>query len=224
MTSFTCLKCGRSAPVVKPSGEHREPVCQSCHEFPTPGPSRPTHRWDEYNQLERAVNEYLDYEPDDPTWDDIWRALAAIMGGYQRDAFVSAFDLNEPAEKPCIRRLITGEDECNCHETRDWTQRELETIGARDDPPHKPPHSDHATLWLDDDDEPAVFGMHVYPGNVERMTPSKTADPDQNQRNGWFDMWEFAEQWGLEIGILTKSWFNLGSTVHIIFYPPERYR
>jgi hypothetical protein len=24
--------------------------------------------------------------------------------------------------------------------------------------------------------------------------------------------------------VLPKSWYNLGSTVHVVFYPPERYR
>jgi len=33
------------------------------------------------------------------------------MGEYQRDAFVQAFDLDEPAEQACIKRLITGEAE-----------------------------------------------------------------------------------------------------------------
>lgn len=192
--------------------------------WPTPGPNEPVPSWEEYRQLREAVHSYLDHEPDDPTWDDIWRVFGAILGEYQRDAFTQAFALSEPADDNCIRRLITGEDECSCHETRGWEDRELETIGARDDPPHKPPHSDHATLWLDGDGEPAVFGAHLYPGNVERVTPSKTADHDQNQRNGWFDIFEFARQWGLEVSILPKSWYSLGTTVHVIFYPPERYR
>jgi len=130
---------------------------------PRPGPNKPVPAWDEYEQLEQAVNNYLNHEPDDPSWNDIWRALAAIMGEYQRDAFVDAFDLAQPAETPCVRRLITGEEECTCHEKRGWDQRELETIGARDDPPHAPPYRDHAMLWLDESGDPAVYGMHVYP-------------------------------------------------------------
>ena len=66
---------------------------------------------------------------------------------------------------------MTGEDSCTCQQKRDWKQRELETIGARDDPPHAPPYRDHATLWLDESGDPAVYGMHVYPGNVEMVTP-----------------------------------------------------
>jgi hypothetical protein len=191
--------------------------------LPSPGPSRPVPRWDEFDQLAAAVETYLDHEPDDPAWSDIWRALATIVGEHQRDAFVDAFDLDRPADRPCIRRLITGEDECQCRETRGWEERELETIGARDDPPHSPPHADHATLWLDEG-RPAVYGMHVYPGNIEMVTPSRTADPEQRRRNGWFDLFEWAGEWGLEVSIMPKSWYYLGSTVHIVFYPPERYQ
>jgi len=96
---------------------------------PTPGPNELVPTWPEYRQLREAVHAYLDHDPDDPKWADIWRALGAILGEYQRDAFVQAFD---------------------------------------------------------------VF--------------------------------EFASEWGLEVSVLPKSWYNIGSTVHIVFYPPERYR
>jgi len=192
--------------------------------WPTPGSNRPVPQWDEYERLEQAIHDYLNHEPDDPRWNDIWRALGSILGEYHRDRFVDAFDLAEPAEMPCIRRLITGEDECTCHERGGWQERELEQIGARDDPPHAPPHHDHATLWVDEDGEPAVYSMHVYPGNVEQITPSKTADPDQQRRNGWMDICNWTAEWGLEVGFLAKSWYNLGSAVHVVFYPPERYR
>lgn len=79
-------------------------------QWPTPGPNEPVPAWPEYRQLREAVHDYLDHEPDDPQWADIWKALAAIMCEYQRDAFVQAFDLDEPAEQACIRRLITGDE------------------------------------------------------------------------------------------------------------------
>lgn len=60
--------------------------------------------------------------------------------------------------------------------------------------------------------------MHVYPGNIERL------DAREPPYNLWFDLFEFAAEWGLEVSILPKSWYNLGSTVHVIFYPPERFR
>jgi len=178
-------------------------------DWPTPGPNEPVPAWDEYKQLREVVNDYLDHQPDDPAWDDIWRALGAIMGEYQRDAFVEAFDIDEPAETACIRRLITGEAEC--------PHSPLEADSDPSGPPHKPPASDHATLWLDDG-EPAVYSIHVYPGNIERL------DAEDPPYNLWFDVFEFAAEWGLEVSILPKSWYNLGSTVHIVFYPPERYR
>ncbi|WP_199239078.1 hypothetical protein [Halorubrum sp. GN11GM_10-3_MGM] len=78
-------------------------------EWPTPGPNEPVPAWPKYEQLRDAVHNYLDHEPDGPAWDDIWRALKAIMREYQRDAFVEAFDLDGPAETACIRRLITGQ-------------------------------------------------------------------------------------------------------------------
>lgn len=178
---------------------------------PTPGPNQPVPAWDEYEQLRDAVHAYLDHEPDDPAWADIWRALGAILGEYQRDAFLEAFDLDEPAETACIRRLITGDTECRHSPAED------DRAPDPDGPPHAPPASDHATLWLDDG-EPALYSMHVYPGNIERL------DAQEPPHNLWFDVFEFAAEWGLEVSILPKSWYNLGTTVHVIFYPPERYR
>jgi hypothetical protein len=204
------MECGRSPPTVNtPDGEYDEPICKSCRRLPSTGANKPTRRWDEYNQLEQAVHDYLDHGPEDPTWNDIWQALAAIMGECQRDAFLEAFELDEPAETACIRRLITGESEC--------PHSPLEADDDPQGPPHKPPASDHATLWLDNG-EPALFSMHVYPGNIERL------DAREPPHNLWFDLFEFAREWGLEVSILPKSWYSLGSTVHVVFYPPERYR
>jgi hypothetical protein len=177
--------------------------------WPTSGPNEPVPAWDKYRQLREAIHDYLDHKPDDPAWNDIWRALGAIMGEYQRDAFVEAFDLSEPAETACIRRLITGAEECS--------HSPFEAEEDPQGPPHKPPASDHATLWLDDG-EPAVYSIHVYPGNIERL------DAEEPPYNMWFDLFEFAAEWGLEVSVLPKSWYSLGSTVHIVFYPPERYR
>jgi len=160
-----------------------------------------------YDQLAEAVATYLDHEPEDPAWRDIWRALGTIMGEYQRDAFADAFDLSKPAETTCIAPLITGE-ECP-HDTLE---------GGPDRPPHKPPASDHATLWMGEDGEPSVYGMHVYPGNIERL------DADGPPYNQWFNLFEFAREWGLRVSILPKSWYSLGSPIHVVFYLPERFR
>jgi hypothetical protein len=178
-------------------------------DWPTPGPNEPVPAWEEYRQLRNAVHDYLDHEPEDPAWNDIWRALAAIMGEYQRNAFVQAHGLNRPAETACIARLIDGRDECPHN-----------SVGEDDGPnapPHKPPAADHSTLWLDED-SPALYSMHVYPGNIERL------DAEEPPYNKWFDLCEFASRYGLELSIHGKSWYNLGSTVHVVLYPPERYR
>jgi len=174
------------------------------NDWPTPGSNEPIPSWSEYDHLKEAVDAYLDHELADSKWNDIWRALAAIMAEYQRDQFVQAFDLDEPAETACIRWLITGDNDC--------PHSALEADDDPTGPPHSPPASDHATLWLDDG-EP-----HVYPGNIERLD---AAEPPYNQ---WFDLFEFAAEWGLEVSILGKSWYNLGSTIQVVFYPPERYR
>lgn len=57
--------------------------------------------------------------------------------------------------------------------------------------------------------------MHAYPGNIELL------DADDEPPNQWFDLCEFAFQYSLELYVHGKSWYNLGSTVHIDLYPPE---
>ncbi|EMA66211.1 hypothetical protein C462_16301 [Halorubrum distributum JCM 13916] len=98
--------------------------------WPTPGANDPLPSWTEYKQLRDAVKDYLDHEPDDPAWNDIWRALGAIMGEYQRDAFAQAFDLGEPAEQACIRRLITGDESVHTHLSKP-TATQLGRLTAR---------------------------------------------------------------------------------------------
>jgi hypothetical protein len=66
--------------------------------------------------------------------------------------------------------------------------------------------------------------MHVYPGNILSYRPSKTADPDQQRRNGWIDIMNWAEHGGLEVDVAPISWFHPFTTVNVIIYPPERHR
>lgn len=157
----------------------------------------------------RAINTDLNHDPDDPKWSDVLRTLAAIMREYQHDQFVNAFDLDEPAETTCTCHLMTGNEECPTARRKPITTRQAQ--------PHKPPLCDHATVWLDDG-ELTVYPMYVYLGNIERLEAAK---PPYNQ---WFDLFEFAAEWGLEVSILEKSWYNLSSTVQVVFYSPERYR
>ena len=105
---------------------------------PSPVPNRPVPAWGESEALEEALQKYLDHDPPDPTYRDVWRAIATIPGEYQRDAFINAFGLDNTAERPCIRRLITGEKEC--------PYTPLEADSDPQGPPHAPPSSDHAIL------------------------------------------------------------------------------
>ena len=178
---------------------------------------------EEYRALEEALDA-VEHDADLPPQDDRWRVLGSLLAAELRERFQNRTGIEQPAETACIRRLITGEDACPCSDTRSWAVREREQIGVHDEPPHQPPHADHATLWLDEDDEPAVYSMHVYPGNILNYTPSKTADPDQQQRNGWFDIVKWAEHWGLEVDIAPVSWYNPFRTINVLLSPPERSR
>ncbi len=175
--------------------------------LPTPGTNRPTIPSDEYRHLKQAVDDYLE---SDNTERPIRHALGAILGERKRDRFLKAHDLDQPADTACIRRLITGEENC--------PHNALEADPDPKGPSHSPPADDHSTLWLDEDGEPALYGMHVYPGNIERL------DSDEPPHNKWFDVFEFAERWGLEVSINPSSWYNFGGCVHVFFYPPERHQ
>ncbi|UPM44853.1 hypothetical protein [Halocatena salina] len=152
-----------------------------------------------YQAFVSTVQEYAD--DDQEPGEGVRRAIADALEDELRERFKNAWKVDEQAEKPCFRRLITGEDECSCD--RSWIDRELETVGKGERPPHKPPHSDHASLWLDEDGEPAIFSIHVYHPEIQSV--SKTADPEQSQRNGWFDIVECAKHWGLEIAVMPTS-------------------
>jgi hypothetical protein len=64
--------------------------------------------------------------------------------------------------------------------------------------------------------------MHVSHPELQMVSKTAAADPDQRQRNGWFDIVRCAEYWGLEITIMPVSWYNAMSTVNIVFHPPEQ--
>lgn len=180
--------------------------------WPSPGQYEPP-PWEEYRGLRQAVHEYIDHEPDDPDWVDIWRALAAIMSAYQRQQFLQAFGLDEPAEVACIRRLITDGDECPHSPGSDTEHPHL---------PHEPPASDNATLWLADGD-PALFSMHVTPDSFGRLRHDHQQEGETPADTDWLEIFEFAAEQGLEVSVLPTSWYEIGSTVQIVLYPPERY-
>ena len=145
------------------------------------------------------------------------RALADGLEDALQKRFRDYWGVDERANTACFRRLITGDEECTCD--RSWEERELERIGDRDDPPHTPPHSNQPTLWLAAGD-PVVYSMHLYTPEVQAV--SKAAAPAGRQiRNGWFDLFEFATAWGLELAMTPVSWYNPFSTVNVVFYSPE---
>jgi len=173
----------------------------------------------EYSAFLQAVRDYAsdDHEPGE----GIYRALADALEDDLCERFRSYWGVDAEADGPaCIRRVITGDDECSCTSTRSWKDRELEQVGAREEPPHKPPYSDHATLWLDESGEAVLYSMHIY--GPEQEVVSRTAAPEgERRRNGWFDILRFAEAWGLEVGITPFSWYNQFSTINVVFYAPE---
>lgn len=184
-------------------------MVEDSDDLPTPGPTDPVPTWPEFDALRDAVEQYLKHDPPDPTYNHLSQALGAILGEHYREKFVNAHGLTEPAETACLARLIDGRDECP------------HNVVTQDDdpnaPPHAPPGDDHSTLWLDEDGDPAVYGMHVYAGNIEMRA---TDDPPDS----WFSVFEFARHYGLGVSVLPYSWYNFGRTVHVILYPPERYR
>ena len=54
------------------------------------------------------------------------------------------------------------------------------SVVTRDDDPNALPYSPsddaHSTLWLDEDGDPAVYGMHVYRGNIEMRASDDPLD------------------------------------------------
>ncbi|ELZ21079.1 hypothetical protein C475_19013 [Halosimplex carlsbadense 2-9-1] len=87
-------------------------------------------------------------------------ALADAVEDYLREKFKSYYGVEKEAPTPCIRRVITSDPECSYPSTRSWVDRERETVGDRDEPPHAPPHRDHAPLWPDEG-EPVLYSMHI---------------------------------------------------------------
>jgi len=175
------------------------------------------HPSSEYSEFVQVVQEYAaaDHEPGE----SVTVALADALEDHLREKFKSYWGVEEEAPTACIRRVITGESECSCTSTRSWVDRERETVGDRDEPPHAPPHRDHATLWLDEG-EPVLYSMHIY--GPESQTVSRTAAPDdEGVRNGWFDILNFAREWGLQAAVTPFSWYYMSSTVNIVFYSPE---
>ncbi len=85
----------------------------------------------EYRSFVESIQEYID--DDQEPGEGARRAIADALEDHLRERFKNAWNVDERAETPCFRRLITGEDECSCD--RSWIDRELESVGEADEPP-----------------------------------------------------------------------------------------
>lgn len=87
--------------------------------------------------------------------------------------------------------------------------------------------SDRADMWggnsgLVDESVKALSDASLCHTNLSGQYRGHEAEePPYNQ---WFDICGFASSYDLELSIHGKYWYNLGSTVHVMLYPPERYR
>lgn len=150
----------------------------------------------EYSAFVKAIQEYATTDHDDPH-EDVLTAVADALEDHLRDQFKQQHNVDEIAETACIGRLIAGGDAC--HHTG------LPMNGdASVQPPHHPPHADHTELWLRDG-APEVFSMHLYDLHRDELQ----------------ELLEFADRHGLEMSVDPSSWYYLGRTTHIVFYPPE---
>lgn len=211
MSNTRCSNCRRSPPEVSipTDGRHDEAVCEECRRYPSVGPSYPSPRWPEFEQLETAVEQYLDHDAPDARWDNILRPLSVLLAARQRRWFVEGNGLSEPAQRACIARLIDGLAECP-HDDG-WRTDELHA------PPHGPPGDDNATLWLDGEGEPALYEMHVHHEDMVHHG----GDPSNDR---WLDVFAFAHHHGLGATVLPHSYYHLGSAIHVVFYPLEEPR
>lgn len=172
----------------------------------------------EYSQFVQAVKDYAESEHE--PGEDVYRALADALSENLREGFKNYWGVEVEADgPPCLRRVVTGADSCECNTS--WKNRELEAIGESDEPPHSAPHSDHAELWLSEEGEAVLYSMHI--SAPEHEVVSKTAAPDEEDRhrNGWFDIIDFASSWGLEVGVTPWSHYHAFSRVNVVLYSPE---
>lgn len=145
----------------------------------------------EYLGLVESIEEFVQ----ENSFDDGLRAAADGLEDGYREQFKAGYAVETTANTACIGRLIEGWSMCKhgWHQPRDGS--------ADDQPPCKPPHADHADLWLRDG-EPAAYSMHLY-------------DVDQDVLG---DLFDFAEAYGLEVAIEPSSWYFPGQTTQIVFY------
>ncbi|RJX47520.1 hypothetical protein, partial [Halonotius pteroides] len=172
--------------------------------WPTSGYSIDPHNESkEFEMLKEAVENFIEPElPEGAT--SIERALARILWEDRRDRFAEAHGLDGVADKACIARLIDDDlDECPHGHASSHDSRMLH---------HKPPAADHSTLWLDDNNDPALYSMHVYSTDLD-------AHLEDKPHSRWFDIVGWARENRLDVQT-RNSWYN-PSTTQIIFQPMD---
>lgn len=81
-----------------------------------PGLKLETRTSEEYRAPEEALEALND--ADLPPQDDRWRVLGNLLAVNLQERFQNRTGVEQPAATACIRRLITGDDECSCSPAR----------------------------------------------------------------------------------------------------------
>lgn len=124
------------------------------------------------------------------------RAVADGLEDLLREQFKASYGVDKTTDGGrCIGRLISDGGRCTHNTPSKWS--------SSGDPPHSPPHADHADLWLADG-EPAAYTMHLYDFEGDQMR----------------DVVEFADEWGLSVRSEPWSWYFPNQTVHVVFFNP----
>lgn len=152
------------------------------------------HPSSEYQELAARIEEFAE----ENSTDDAVRAVADGLEDALREEFKQSYDVDGTTDgTDCIGRLIAGWSTCK----HGWNEPKNP---SPDHPPCKPPHADHADLWLHDG-EPAVYTMHLYDLHRDEVR----------------DIVDFADEYGLEVSINPSSWYFPSRTTHVVFYRPE---
>jgi hypothetical protein len=80
-----------------------------------------------YQAFVETIRAYADDEQE--PGETVWRAIADALADELRERFKTYWAVETTAETACLRRLITGADDCSCD--RSWTDREYCTGGRQ---------------------------------------------------------------------------------------------
>jgi hypothetical protein len=163
-----------------------------------------------------ASDNLLNSDTNDPDQDNPLHVVGEMVQISERykQVFIDRFELDSQAKTSCVRRLITGEMNCP-HEP---LSSSVDDNHASHGPPHSPPVSGYENLWLDHSNQPVVYGMHI---PVSVATPAEDTNASSSR---WFEIYEFASTWGLDVSVQPVSWQVPGRCVHVVLFSPEKYR